>query len=124
MWLIGTQSATIKRPDVAGYILDPMGDYVSLVFLAQTPMRVEVTPLWSDPLRPNAWRTDEQLLTWADNNRIVIQDNRTGTLAWPPSWASDGVWHFQVGTLEAEHSSADIVDTLRACRCQEPLLKA
>ena len=124
MWLIGAQSSAIARPDISGYFLDPMGDYVSLVFPARAIKRMEVTPLWSDPLRPDAWRTDEALLNWADSSRTVIQDNRTGTLAYPPSWTSGDQWHFKVGIAEPEHSTTDIIKTLRACRCQEPPLKA
>ncbi len=57
-WLIQRETAGLRRPDLAGYVIDPMLDQVQ----AGEEM-LDAVQVWADPARPDAHR-DPALRAW------------------------------------------------------------
>ena len=56
-WLVGDDTADLRRPDRTGYVIDIMPDFVTLdPGDGNPPQNVEAVVIWVDAQRPEAWR--------------------------------------------------------------------
>jgi hypothetical protein len=92
-WLVGDDTADLRRPDRAHYVIDMMPDFVSI-----DDDRVQVVQIWIDPDYPDAHR-DPALREYIERRgrdgilALVRFSPRIGMLLIPPNMASDGQWH-------------------------------
>jgi hypothetical protein len=92
-WLVGDDTADLRRPDRSHYVIDLVPDFVSV-----NGEQVQVIQVWVDPDYPDAHR-DPALRAYlerqgADGLLALIRFNaRRGMLLVPPSMASDQQWH-------------------------------
>lgn len=99
-WLINDDAGELRRPDRAGYVLDMMPDYVTLVH-PETGERfsVPVVQVWVDPKRPDAHR-DPALRRWLERHAekegfaaIIRYSATDGFVLFPPALSADHQWH-------------------------------
>jgi hypothetical protein len=61
-WLLGTDTADLRRPDLSRYVIDMIPDFVEVEDRETgTRIPVEVVQVWCDPKQRNAWQHDEAL---------------------------------------------------------------
>jgi hypothetical protein len=114
-WLVNDDTADMRRPDRAGYVIDLMPDFIRYRRNDEpegqgTP--VEVVQIWIDPKRRDAWKDDRELMAYierrADEGKAAILrfSEREAIIVIAPAMAHDGQWH-QVtgGELAAERST-------------------
>jgi hypothetical protein len=112
-WLVNDDTADMRRPDRAGYVIDLVPDFIRYREGPEgegTP--VEVVQIWIDPKRRDAWRDDKELTAYierrADEGKAAILrfSEREAIIVIAPAMADDGQWH-QVtgGQLMAERST-------------------
>jgi hypothetical protein len=96
-WLVGDDTAAMRRPDRAGYVIDLVPDFV----LAEPhdgtePTRIQVVQVWVDPKMPEAWRQDDELLAYLDRQgrkgiaALIRLNARDGITLIPPSMNASG----------------------------------
>lgn len=96
-WLMDESTAGLRRPDKAGYVIDP-----SLDRIVANGTPVDCVQIWVDPKRPDAHR-DPALRAWlagvADRYGLIALvrwNSRDAMALVAPALTSDGEW------LEAE----------------------
>jgi len=100
-WLIDPDTASMRRPDLVGYLVDPQRATVRI-----RGQLVEAIQVYVDPDRPDAHR-DPELRAYLDRlgkqftiPTIVRWSNEdNGMLLVPPSLRADGEWHEQTSEL-------------------------
>jgi hypothetical protein len=100
-WLLGNDTADLRRPDRSRYVIDMMPDYVTLVH-DDTGERqpIEVVQIWCDPLARNAWKNDPALLDYierrgAEGKAAIIRFAQADAVTvFPPGMSEDRQWHF------------------------------
>jgi Pyruvate/2-oxoacid:ferredoxin oxidoreductase delta subunit len=104
-WLIDDTTADIRRPDQAGYAIDPMLDTI----LAEG-VPVEVVQIWCDPARRDAHR-DPALRAWLEAVHarfgllaIVRWGSGDGLILVPPAGSKEGTWLELGGQLHTEEA--------------------
>jgi hypothetical protein len=56
-WLVNDDTADMRRPDRAGYVIDMMPDFITIQDNETGALtKVEVVQIWVDPRRPDAHR--------------------------------------------------------------------
>lgn len=115
-WLADPEAtANLSRPDRAGYVIDPMPDFITLEDADGTQVNVEVIQIWVDPKRPDAHQ-DSHLRAYLERESKValIRFNESdGFSLWPPSLSSDGQWHELHGaSIRREHEAAERITAL------------
>ena len=103
-WLNEEDTAELHRPDRAGYVIDVMPDYVSIVNNESgETINVEVVQVWVDPHRPDAHR-DPGLRAYLARRgeegvaALIRFGSAEGFALWPPAMCADGEWHEHGGT--------------------------
>ena len=97
-WLVSDDTADLRRPDRAGYVIDISPDVVRMA-PEGNPIDVQVVQVWIDPARPDAWETDKELRAYMlrraqDRIATMIRyDSRNSFVIFPPPIFSDGEWH-------------------------------
>ena len=98
-WLFDTETAALRRPDHAGYVLDPMHDEIRQTFDDGRQRTIPVLQVWCDPHRRDAWR-DPALLDYLELMArkhqlavIVRWSSREALVAFAPAFCPDGEWH-------------------------------
>lgn len=92
-WLFDPLAAGLKRPDLGGYIIDPMLDTV-----LANEIEVECLQIWVDPKRPDAHRAPElRAYLAAIGERygmfsLVRWSSETGICLLPPSITGTGAF--------------------------------
>jgi hypothetical protein len=92
-WLVGDDTADLRRPDRTHYVIDMLPDFVGV-----DDDRMQVVQIWIDPDYPDAHR-DPALRAYIERRgregklALVRFSARQGLLLVPPSAASDGQWH-------------------------------
>ena len=92
-WLLGADTADLRRPDRAGYVIDMMPDFVRM-----NGRPVEVVQIWVDPTRPDAWRKDAKLQEFIERRGLesigaIMRFNATeATILLPPVIAGKERW--------------------------------
>lgn len=123
-WLVADDTADLRRPDRAGYVIDLMPDFVTLVDNATGGKRnVQVVVIWVD--RSEAWRHDRALSDYmlrrgAQGIATMVRFNeRDAATIFPPNMADDGLWHeWPRGQAQAvpQHTDATLLAGLADCR--------
>jgi hypothetical protein len=89
-WLRG---ADVRRPDHAGYVIDPVPDHVKV-----DERRIEVVQVWVDPARDADWMNDVRFRRFAnmvaDTGRAIIlrYNESDGSVLLPPALSPTGAW--------------------------------
>jgi hypothetical protein len=102
-WLFDPETAALRRPDHAGYCIDPTPDTVLADGRAQ-----DVIQIWCDPKRPDAHRDpalrDWLALMWDRFHMLAIVrwNSRDGFVIVPPGASADGDWFEVGGELKSE----------------------
>jgi hypothetical protein len=109
-------TVSVPRPDHARYVIDPSPDFVEV-----NGQPIPVVQVWVDPKTPHAHR-DPALRDWLE--RLFEQrgavalarfDSNNAIVLFPPAMTGCG-WIEKSGTNTAEHSTAQIFETLRPLR--------
>lgn len=118
-WLTGGDTANISRPDRAGYVIDPMPDFIRIrddVTGAQTPL--QVVQVWVDPKRRDAHRDPrlrEYLSRRADEGAaaLIRYGSHDGFVLFAPQFTGGRGWMEEGGVIDPnEHSVHEIVQAL------------
>lgn len=101
-WIMDQTTADIRRPDHAGYAIDPMLD---TIMADQQPF--EVIQIWVDPARPHAHRDpalrDWLVATYERTGMVALaRCGKVGTLLVPPAKSDTGEWLELPGPLKSE----------------------
>jgi hypothetical protein len=97
-WLVNNDTADLRRPDRAGYVIDMVPDFVRLGSEAGE-ITVQVVQVWVDPKRPGAWREDDALRAYIERRAaegiatLVRLNARDAIGVFAPALAGDGQWH-------------------------------
>lgn len=119
-WLIGGEhTEMLRRPDRGRYVVDIIPEFVTLSpHDGRPPQQAPVVQVWLDPRYPDAWR-DPGLLAYLDERAkqgfaalLRTSSHQAACLVAPrltgkPDWTL-----MPSATCEAQHSAAEIVDTL------------
>lgn len=110
------QLRDMRRPDRAGYCIDPCADFIVMRHtITGEEFRPEVVQIWCDPKRPHAHR-DPALRDYLEARNLfglVRYDSKRGVLIVPPSRNEAGEWaEVEHGLSGPEHSAADVVAVL------------
>lgn len=120
-WLYQAETAAMKRPDHAGYLIDPMPQ---TLMVENTPW--PVLQVWVDPERPHAHRDPAlrdylnemgrqhqmpALIRWA---HPTPQEGAESMLLVPPSMRTDNQWHEQRQAMVTHERMAELLAEHRA----------
>ena len=107
-WLFDASTADLRRPDHAGYVIDPVVD----TLLADN-QPLDVIQVWCDPARPDAHR-DPALRAWLllMSQRfglvaIIRRGSRDGFVLVPPGAGSNDEWLELDGTINSDVEMAE-----------------
>lgn len=126
-WLIGEDTADLRRPDRAHYVIDCMLEFIKVHdHETQQTHSVPCIQVWIDPRYPDAHR-DPALRAYLGRRGtegcvgLIRFGAYDGLVLIPPSMTSDGLWHEQRGTSEGREHSADEVAQALAAHGLSPL---
>jgi len=119
-WLYQPETADIRRPDRAGYVIDPMPQNI-LIDGHPTP----AIQVWVDPKQPDAHR-DPALRAYLDlmgeRHRMPAivrwshaggQEGRDAMVLVPPSLSDEGVWFEKHSAMIGEQDMAERLERAR-----------
>lgn len=117
-WLYQEATADMRRPDKAGYCIDPV---LQTILVDETP--VDIIQIWVDPARPEAHRDPAlraylalmaerhgtpALVRWAN----PTQEGQDAMFLAPPSLSDDGEWVEKRSAMISEEALAERIDTV------------
>jgi hypothetical protein len=112
-WLVNDDTADLRRPDRARYVIDIMPDFVTITHDGEPNMDVEVVQIWVDPHEREAWR-DPPLLAYMERRAsegiatILRFSSYEALIVFPPAMSEDGQWHEHAdGHVRPERSSRE-----------------
>lgn len=121
-WLMDASTAAIRRPDLAGYAIDPSLD---TILADGEPM--EVIQIWCDPARPDAHR-DPALRAWLASMAerfgmvaVVRWGAGDGMVLAPPAFSANGEWFEHRGVMRTEDDMRDRLAEVGARSIQDIL---
>jgi hypothetical protein len=124
-WLVDDAGET-SRPDRAGYVIDVMPDFVTVVGEDGARTNIEVIQIWVDPKRPDAWR-DNALFTYLEQRgkegkAALIRFNASDAVTlMPPSMSADRRWHeIAHGSVRPERTAEERFAGLAECYRPKP----
>lgn len=122
-WLVDPDTARMKRPDRAHYVIDLVPDLIRLVDNETGAVReLQVVQIWVDPAFREAWR-DPALMAYAEQQAeqgiamLVRFNSREAVTVFAPAFDPNEPkeWHFIKGGTLAESPSGNLlIDKLRA----------
>jgi hypothetical protein len=124
-WLVEDDTAALRRPDRAGYVLDIMPDFVTIDPGDGSPRQnIEAVVIWIDGKCPDAWRNDDALKAYlirrgTEGKIALLRANSSEVITlFPPNMCDDGQWHEipRHQTTSVQHGPGDLVEGLAACR--------
>ena len=96
-WLLHPEHADLIRPDLAGYVIDPCGDFMTIEWHTRsTPTNIRIIQIWVDPKRPCSHRDPalRAMLEEAFRSLGFIGVARNGTtdalVLFPPEFTMEG----------------------------------
>jgi len=119
-WLVNDDTADLRRPDHAHYVIDIMPDFITAQDNETGEKRnIQVTQIWIDPKYPDAHR-DPALRRWmfrrAEEGKaaLVRYNAHDAIVIFPPPFDKDGQWHeIKTGMQSVKtHSFAEIEQAL------------
>ena len=92
-WLAEDDTYDLPRPDRAGYVIDPMPDFITVTDnnTGET-MNIEVIQIWLDPLNLKACEAPS-FRRWLNRQRkvaLIRSDEKSGYILGPPSLTGAG----------------------------------
>jgi hypothetical protein len=123
-WLMSEDAKDLSRPDRSHYVIDPLPDFVRMVYDDGKPMiELPVIQIWADENYPDAHR-DPNLRAYIQARAlesgmaaiIRVAGNGDAIGLFPPAISEDGEWH-EIQTNfkpEMQHSSAEINRVMEA----------
>ena len=123
-WLTGIDTAELRRPDRAHYVLDVVPDYVTLSADDLTPTKIEVVQVWCDPKYPDAHK-DPALRAYLARRgeegvaALIRYSSGDAFFLCPPAMSSDGQWHERHdGQVEPDRTPEEMVAGVAEARGQ------
>jgi hypothetical protein len=108
-WLSNCDTAGMRRPDRAGYVIDMMPDFIRYVHKdgsgPEGGVPIEVVQIWIDPRRRDDWRQDAELRAFierraAEGKAAILRfSSREGLILIAPALSEDKQWH-EIGDAE------------------------
>ena len=122
-WLLGTDTADLRRPDRSRYVIDAMPDFIEMRPHDGSPSaNIRVVQVWVDPKHPDAWR-DPALLAFLERRgeegiaAIIRFNERDAITVFPPTLSADGQWHeMKSNRLRKPHSFGEIINALESAQ--------
>lgn len=118
-WLVDERTAALRRPDRSGYVIDLMPDFVTMrTDLTDEKITIPVIQIWVDPVRPDAWRGDHDLMAFIEamgveegTAALFRNGEQKAIFVAPPSLNSSGTW-FETGSGVGgpSHTPQDMLD--------------
>jgi hypothetical protein len=96
-WLINDDTADLRRPDRAHYVIDIMPDFITLTEPEHESANVEVVQIWLDPDYPDAYK-DPALLDYLARRgeegiaAIIRSSASEAFVLFPPALTSTGTF--------------------------------
>ena len=109
-WLIQERTEGLRRPDQAGYVIDPLLDEIQV-----NGAPVSAVQVWLDPARPQA-HTDPALRAWLEAlgmPAIVRRSEWTGFVLLPPALTGGGWIEAETAINERIGCYAQLTDAER-----------
>lgn len=106
-WLADSETAGMRRPDRAHYVIDLEDDFVTLRRDDGVTQKVAVVQVWADPAFPTAHREPElraYMARMADQHNmatIVRWSSTQAVTVFPPRFDAAGEWHEIAGSIVA-----------------------
>jgi hypothetical protein len=121
-WLLNDDTADLRRPDRAGYVIDVMLDFITLDPGDGSPQQnIQAVVIWVDG--DERWRDDVALRDYLirrglEGKVAMIRFNsRDATTVFPPNMCSDGQWREfprNQTTQVAQHTAKELFEGLAA----------
>src|SRR5262245_36958956 len=120
-WLVGDDTADLRRPDRSRVVIDVLADFVTMENDG-IETNVEVVQVWCDPKEPDAWR-EPSILAYLerrgqDGKAVLVRfDSSRAIVAFPPALCSDGKWHEKEQSTAGrpQHTDDTLFDGLAKC---------
>ena len=121
VWLLSPELPDLRRPDVAGYVIDPTADFMTLQGgpTGDREEALRMIQVWCDPKRPDAHR-DPALRAYLADMFLegyvgVARFGRVDGLALiPPMWSGKGWVEFPTTSEGRQHSLAEYISRFGA----------
>jgi hypothetical protein len=97
-WLVGDDTAELRRPDRVGYVIDLAPDYIVIDANGEST-KIAVVQIWIDPKRKDDWRQDDELWKFMarrgyENMATILRFNSyDAKIIFPPVMSDDHQWH-------------------------------
>jgi len=94
-WLAHPELAELKRPDLAGYVIDLTMDFLTLALTDNSTVAIKIIQIWCDSRRPDAHR-DRALRDYLEAMfaqeyiGVVRHNSKSGIALIPPEWSGKG----------------------------------
>lgn len=116
VWLMSLELEDLRRPDVAGYVIDPTADFMVAQGgpLGSQEERFRMIQIWCDPKRPDAHR-DPALRAYLEDQAkedyvgVVRFGKVEGLALIPPAWSGKGWVEFPTTSAGREHTLAEYI---------------
>jgi hypothetical protein len=114
-WLVAPELAGLRRPDIAGYVIDPSDDFFTIQ--KDDPAKKEamrMIQIWCDPKRRDAHR-DPALRSYLESQfakgfvGVVRYGAVEGVALIPPAWSGKGWIEFPTTPEGRTHTTEDYV---------------
>ncbi|UFX03583.1 hypothetical protein SmedWSM1115_08015 [Sinorhizobium medicae WSM1115] len=93
------ETGTMRRPDHAHYVVDPLPDFIVVRNESMADLRINVVQVWLDPAYPEAHRDPGLRAFLAMRGRrdgfaaLIRLNESDGWVLLPPTMTPDGQWH-------------------------------
>lgn len=112
-WLIGPDTADLRRPDHVHYVIDMMPDYVTARAEGQEDQVIPVVQVWVDPRFPDAHQEAGLRAYLARRGEVdgmaalIRYGSNDGFVLFPPALTPSGDWHESRDGIQAKEHSAE-----------------
>lgn len=117
-WLTKNDTADLRRPDRAHYVIDCIPDFIEVQYHSENKeCKIPCIQVWIDPKYPKAYE-DPALLAFLRRRGksgyvgLIRLNGCDGFVLWPPEMTTDGRWHISTGESSVEHTAEEVFETL------------
>lgn len=114
-WLVGDDTADLRRPDLAHYVVDVMPDFVTAVQEGGERQRIPVVQVWIDPRHRDAHK-DPALRAFLERRAeaegmaaLIRYGSTDGFVLFPPALTGGGWMENHDGVHGEQHSAEEVM---------------